>query len=159
MEKILDGNDYAQSLGKPSLRELLKSAKYERFDTPYKDVEPTGKPVFAFVSFGFWVASCECNGAEYVADGQPFYCMSCGNYEYGGIPRPVIFPENRAEIEAELLRRPITMSTGRNAWERAQRARAATQTPAGWLSRTWLAGETVKDLKTQNAILGKRRRR
>lgn len=159
MEKILDANDYAQTRGFITIRDLLKARDYKTFDTPFQDAEPMGVPVVAFVSFGFWIALCECNGAEYVAPGEPFYCHSCGNYANSGKPRPVIFPENKADIERELLRRPVFAGTGRNVFERTQRQRAAVQNDKGFLSRTWLPLETLDDLKQQNEAIPKRKKR
>lgn len=159
MDKILDANDYAKCNNYLSLREMLKARNYQMFDTPFLDTGTTGKSVTAFVSFGFWIARCECNGAEYVAPGEPFYCQSCGNYENGGQPRPVIFPEDKQQIEDELLRRPIMHGTGRNIVERTQRQRAVIQTEKGWLSRTWLPEETLDDIKEQNKILPRKKRR
>lgn len=159
MEKIFNGNDFANSRGFSDIRAMLRAAKYTGFDTPFVDIEPTGEPVGAFVSFGIWIAKCECNGAEYVAPGQPFYCASCGNYANGGKPRPVIFPNNAHEIETELLKRPVLNGLARNEFERAQRARAVVQTEKGFLSRTWLLGESIADLRNQNKELPKKRRR
>lgn len=157
-DKIMNGNDFAQSKGFTTLREMLTAFDYRSYDTPYKAGETQGEPVTAYISFGFWIAECECRGAEYVAPGQPFYCMSCGNTANGGFARPVIFPDNITEIEAEVLRRPVTQGTGRNQFERVQRARAIVSTEQGWLSRTWHPGETIEDLKLQNKNLPRRRR-
>lgn len=159
MEKILDGNDFAQIHGKTNLRDLLRSKSYTGYDTPYKDGDPVGDPVTAFVSFGFWIAQCECNGAEYVAPEQPFYCQSCGNFANGGKPRPVIFPHDKAQIEKLLLSRPVITGTGRNVFERTQRQRAIAKTDNGWLTRTWLPTETTADLAEQNKNLPARKRR
>lgn len=66
---------------------------------------PADKPVVARIDHGRWIADCECNGAEYVDPGEPiFYCLSCGNTEYQGHVRPVVFPppDVRAAIEAGL---------------------------------------------------------
>lgn len=159
MDKIYNANDYAQARGFDNLRSMLSSNSYSGYDTPFANVEPAGEPIIAFVSFGFWIGKCECNGAEYTAQGEPFYCMSCGNYANAGIPRPVVFPDNISEIETELLRRPILEGTGRNAFERAQRARAVVNSEHGYLSRTWLPSETIEDLRAQNKNLPRKRRK
>jgi hypothetical protein len=159
MDKILDGNDFARLQGFSDLRDFLRKKKYAGYDTPYQDVAPEGKPVTAFVSFGFWIAQCECNGAEYVAEGQPFYCHSCGNADNGGKPRLVIFPHDKAQIEKLLLSRPVINGNGRNIFERVQRQRALVQTEYGWLTRTWLPSETTKDLAAQNKELPSRKRK
>lgn len=157
MEKILDGNDYAKAQGFENMREMLKSKQYNGFDTPYVDVTPEGTAVSAYISFGFWIATCECNGAEYVAPEQPFYCHSCGNFENNGKPRPVIFPEEKAKIESELLKRPVSNGPGRNSFERTQRQRAVINVNSAWLSRTWYPNETVADLKEQNKNIPRRK--
>lgn len=159
MDKILNGNDYAKTNGFSSLREMLRARDYRMFDTPFQDVSVSGNAAMAFISFGIWIAQCECNGAEYVAPGEPFYCQSCGNNATGGSPRPVQFPDDAKEIEVELLRRPVTAGAGRNEFERNQRQRAVIQTESGWLSRTWLLGETLNDLREQNKVIPKRRKR
>lgn len=158
-DKILDANDYARANGFLSIHDMLAARDYTRYDTPFKNVEPAGAPVRAFVSFGAWIASCECNGAEYVAPGEPFYCQSCGNYQNGGIGRPVEFPDDRDDIERELLRRPVVFGTGRNEFERMQRQSAAISTEHGYMSRTWLLTETVAELKRQNKHLPKKVRK
>lgn len=158
-DKILNANDYAKLNGFASWRAMLKARDYRMFDTPYFDADAAGKPVQAFISFGFWIAKCECNGAEYVSPGEPFYCQSCGNFETRGTPRPVTFPVDMAAIEAELLRRPVTAGFGRNDFERTQKQRAVIQTESGWLTRTWLPDETLEDLKEQNKSLPKRKKR
>lgn len=159
MDKILNGNDYAKTNGFSSLREMLRARDYRMFDTPFHDTVMSGKPVMAFVSFGIWIAICECNGAEYVAPGEPFYCQSCGNNATGGAPRPVEFPADAKEIESELLKRPVIVGAGRNEFERTQRQRAAINDERGWLSRTWLPSETLSDLKKQNKVIPTRRKR
>jgi hypothetical protein len=62
-----------------------------------------GEPIAARVNYGRWCAVCECGGCEDVDDREPvFICLSCGNE---GRLRPVVFPENKAEIERLLLKR------------------------------------------------------
>lgn len=160
MDKIYNGNDYAKQAGYQNIRAMLNAGNYSGFDTPYIDGDPSGEAVTAYISFGVWIAECECRGAEMVAPGEPFYCRSCGNYGNGGRGRPVLWPENAADIEAELLRRPVIPGTGRNELERLQRSRAAIHVDGrGWLARTWLPTETLDDLREQNKALPKKRRR
>jgi hypothetical protein len=160
MDKIYNGNDYAKMAGYQDIRVMLKAGKYTGYDTPYIDGEPSGTSVVAYISFGVWIAECECRGAEMVAAGEPFYCRSCGNYGNGGKGRPVTWPDNASDIEAELLRRPVIPGTGRNELERLQRSRAAIHVDGrGWLARTWLPTETLDDLREQNKALPKKRRR
>ncbi len=84
------------------------------------------QPVKAQVNHGRWIAMCECNGAEEVDWRDPtFYCLSCGNMDYGGLLRPVEFPENREAIEVLLLKRPME-------------------------NRNWLPHEMLSDLIAEN---------
>lgn len=90
-----------------------------------KDWTPVGE-VEAFISGGRWLAFCpvpDCNSAEYVQYDWPvFVCSaSCGEG-----PLTVIFPRQREQIEAELLKR----STPR--------------------TRNWRKGETVANLRREN---------
>lgn len=86
-----------------SVREWIqKAASRRRMKLSFALAE---KPVIARIDHGRWLADCECNGAEYVDPNEPiFFCLSCGNTEYQGRMRPVIFPapETRAKIEANL---------------------------------------------------------
>jgi len=60
-------------------------------------------PVMARIDFGRWIADCECGGAEYVSPEDPiFFCFSCGNTQYHGAIRPVVFPAKRDEIESAI---------------------------------------------------------
>jgi len=66
-------------------------------DTPVGSVQ-------AYVNHGRWVADCPmlaCYGARMVSDTHPMQCGSCG-----GGPYRVLFPQQRAAIEAVLLKRP-----------------------------------------------------
>jgi hypothetical protein len=85
----------------------------------------SAKPVYAFVEHGRWLAKCECGGAEAVWDEGLFMCQSCWNSAYKHNFRPVVFPEQRQEIEAILELRPL-------------------------LNRNWLLGETVAQLRKEN---------
>lgn len=110
-------------------------------------------PVNARVDFGRWLADCECGGAEYVDPEEPvFFCNSCGNSQFEGELRPVIFPseKTRQEIEKLLMARPVDDSRGIDPIERAMFARPII---AG-LARNWSPDETIKDLKSTNRKAG-----
>ena len=82
--------------------------------------------VKAYVNHGRWLARCPyCNGCEYVSEGTPFFCCSCGMMENDHRPMRVVFPDDRAEIEAVL------------------EVRAAKHAH-------WTPDETVADLKKEN---------
>ena len=101
----------------------------------------------AYVNQGRWIATCHCGGAEAVDPDEPFfYCFVCGNRSTDGNPRLVIFPKDKEQIEAELLKRPVIEMQGRNAVERAFQALPA----VGRLARNWTPDETLDDLRQQN---------
>jgi hypothetical protein len=106
----------------------------------------SGNPIHARIYQGQWIADCECNGASFVDPEDPrFFCFSCGNRANNNNARPVIFPEDRTEIERLLLLRPVNDSAGLTDADRAGLARPL----VGALSRNWIPGETVKDLHDQ----------
>ena len=82
--------------------------------------------VKAEINHGRWMARCICGGAEEVDWQDPvFYCLSCGNMDYGGSFISAKFPADREIIETILLKRNME-------------------------NRNWLPGETAKDLKAEN---------
>ena len=68
----------------------------------------------ASVDFGRWLADCpDCNGAEYVDPDEPvFFCLSCGNEDNNHQARPVVFPEDKKDIESDLLKQPVKRKSG-----------------------------------------------
>lgn len=111
------------------------------------------RSVSARIDFGRWLADCECGGAEYVDPDEPsFFCNSCGNAEFNGELRSVIFPDEAtmAAIEKALLARPVEDSRGLDAVEKAMLARPMIR----GLSRCWDPWESVDDLKDQNRKAG-----
>lgn len=145
------------------------------------DKEPTGTPVTARIWQGQWIADCECNGACFVDPEEPvFFCFTCGNRANGQKPRPVIFPDDWQEIEKLLLERPVNDLAGLTDLERVGMARPVlfveveeqlSAVPQGDdisdqplaigdqpvrtrilpLTRSWEPGETVEDLRQQQA--------
>jgi len=91
--------------------------QYPLEDVPLQEVH-------AIVNYGRWVVKCpDCMGCEDVDPAEPiFFCLSCGQ---DGYFKSVVFPTNRAEIEEELLKRPVE-------------------------NRNWDNTEDVKFLKTEN---------
>jgi len=158
-EKIITALDYAKRDNSRTVREHLEKLMVKigrRYDTPLNG-QPKGKPVAAEVNYGRWIARCpDCNGAEDVDPSEPiFYCFSCGNFTNNGRPRAVIFPsaKERKAIETELLKRPVKIKGGTNALDRLVNAVPEIMTDKMILSRSWLPGETLADLKTQNKAL------
>ena len=109
---------------------LRKRALGMGVDLPTK-IEMTDTPILqAIVNAGRWVVQCPyCAGAEYAREDKIFMCQSCWN----GTDRkwlPVVFPPDRQEIEAILIKR---MNPG---------------------NRNWRPGETIDFLKAENMAKG-----
>ena len=85
----------------------------------------SGEPVAARIDAGRWLADCPvgCGGAEMVSAADPvFLCISCGSDDKLW---PVTFPDDRAAIEAEVVKRVDVH---------------------GW---AWTPGETLAQLETE----------
>lgn len=82
------------------------------------------RKVYAYVNHSRWVADCPlCNGAELVSPNDPrFFCGSCGND--GGTFFTVVFPKDKAAIEAELLKRSDLRSRNWNITESVKKLQA-----------------------------------
>lgn len=103
MAEIITALTIAKRDGCLTSREWIEKAA-KRFSKKVNFKKISGEPVAARIDFGRWVCDCECGGAEYVDPADPvFYCMSCGNTQYEGGLRPVVFPKNREEIEAPIV--------------------------------------------------------
>jgi hypothetical protein len=82
-------------------------------------------PIRARIDAGRWMFDCECGaGVAAHPDWQDSRCFGCGN-----IYHAVVFPPDRAAIEALLLRRPVAV-------------------------RFWSPGETLADLAAENLAHG-----
>lgn len=159
MDKIINALDYAQREGYKTVKQhtiawCKNMNKRFKLATPFVDCEPIGKHVKAEVNFGQWIANCECGGAESVYVKEPFfYCKTCGNYDNKGKPRPVKFPKNVEEIEKLLLKRPVKQMRGIHYIERNIYAQPLISDDIGLLSRSWLPGESTKDLEKENEAI------
>jgi hypothetical protein len=111
-----------------------------------------GFAVQAEIEFGQWVARCECGGVEMVDPDEPiFFCFSCGNRANQRALRPVHFPQRRAEIEQLVLERPVDDARGLDDLDRAFQAKAILFSESGLpLTRSWVPGETLAELRKQN---------
>lgn len=89
---------------------------------------------FAYVNHGRWLADCPfCRQTQVASktDQRLFCCAEgCGNAQVGGAFVKVAWPKDADKIEAELLKRA---------------------TPD---HRNWTPGETVRDLRNENAQYG-----
>ena len=92
----------------------------------------------AYVNQGRWIAECPWGcGSALVASRNDarFMCTACWNADAGGLWLPVVYPAQKAAVERELLKRP---------------ARDGFAAPV----RNWYPGETVDDLRRENALRG-----
>jgi len=153
MEKILTGTDRARELGFKSYREWIL-ALAEKNGHAWDGKSMSDSAVYARIDFGRWLADCEMGHASYVEPSDAFfYCYMCGNEpaEHGK-GRPVIFPENRKEIEKEILKRTVKLSVGlpgKLKGEATQVAMNSHGAANSMLTRSWKPGETVVTLKGQ----------
>lgn len=149
MEKIFSGIDKANEMGFKTFREMIQAlAARKGYKIPSSE-ETGGENVVARIDFGRWIADCECGAANYVEPSDPVYfCASCGNAASGGKLRGVTFPDNRAEIEAELLERVVFVNPKLRPMDAAINARSAVP----GLVRSWNPGETVQSLKMQREL-------
>ena len=79
----------------------------------------------AEVNHGRWIVKCECGGAEKMWEEAIFMCMSCMNAQHKHQYRRATFPNQRAQIEKALLKRPVK-------------------------NRNWQLGETLAQLRDEN---------
>jgi hypothetical protein len=105
-----------------------------RADSPGVDAElpiSLTEALSAWVSGGRWIVMCPCGGAQLAArEDHRFFCIDCLNAGVGGQWRRVNWPDDAADIEAVLLRRPDPET------------------------RTWLPTQTLTDLVAENAEHG-----
>jgi len=153
MDKILNGTDRAKELGFKSYREWILTLA-EKTGHAWDGESISGSAVYARVDFGRWVADCEMGHASYVDPNDPFfYCYICGNEpDEHGKARPVIFPENRAAIEKELLKREVKLIVGLPKELLAQPTQVAMNSRGKYnpmLGRSWRPGETIEMLLTE----------
>jgi len=119
-------------------------------------IDKDADPVLAWIDFERWVCSCpdpNCDGLELVCLEEPFFfCLSCGNFAIDGLAYPVEFPSQveREQLYSELLKRPVRRPPG------VPRSRAAflTKSVVPGLSRSWVPGESIDDLKAQRRAAG-----
>lgn len=127
-DRIWDAEDLAQRLGAPDARALTRRIAQRAGHVLRAGIKGE---VRARLEHGRWIADCPaCNGAEVVSrQAREFYCLSCGNAASGGQPMRVVFPRDRAKIEAVL-----EMRAGCN--------------------QHWRPGDTVEELRALNRAHG-----
>lgn len=142
--KLISAQDVAARDGQPSVKEWIRvtsvQMKMKGMTPVIFDGTTAGKPVYALISNGRWMALCDqpnCSGCEYVdAKEQLFFCMQCANGK-SGKARPVKFPKDLAEIEAALLERAMMPVGGGDAVAQAFNARPVNPD----LRRDWVPAE------------------
>jgi len=109
---IVTADDIALGMDATTYREWLKKVRKESrlakvlMDGKLIRETPQGEPLHAEVEHGRWVINCECGGTENVTPNDPIaFCFSCCNADNDFHVRPVVFPQDRENIEAALLRR------------------------------------------------------
>ena len=145
MDKIFTSKDRANELGFDSYHALLEYVTNREITHEIDDTDP----VYACVDGGRWLARCggSCKGTGYIDPDEPgFFCTSCLNVETSGKLRSVIWPENKAAIEEELLKREAVMPKGMFGTQGAALASG--------LPRAWNPGETIEDLIRQREAYG-----
>jgi len=115
--KILNARDAAKATGysDATTSKWLVAHSQNLFNSKLVRFQCTGElskkySVYARVDAGRWLADCPiCSRSNYVDPDEPvFYCFGCGNQGSGKFV-PVIFPEEREEIESLLLARAVTI--------------------------------------------------
>lgn len=92
---------------------------------------PSGDPLPPIIVRNNWAVECPyCRDAFLYEPGYDFFCRTCLMQGNGGQPRPVDMPANRVAIETTLEQRPDPHT------------------------RNYLIGETIDDLKRENAEHG-----
>lgn len=113
MDKIFDGNDRAKELNFPDYRAMFVSFA-QRNGKRWNGKIDNLQTVSAFVADGRWLVTCPiCTEPAYATPADPIhFCAMCGNeYIKGNVAR-VVFPENREQVEAALLKRKAHAPAG-----------------------------------------------
>lgn len=148
MDKIYTGNDRAKELKFRNFQEMIFAlAKRNNQAWNGKTNYEPASGLVACVNAGRWAVMCECGNGSYADPDYCFaFCAVCGNASTGGDLRVVIFPDNRAEIEAALLEReiksPFDIGTQGIFMPVSQPAHKK-------MHRSWLPGETIEHIKQE----------
>lgn len=149
MDKIFDANHLAQEQGMNDGLERIKRLSKTHGLPAWSGKIREDDQVLARVERGRWIADCpNCNGAEWVAEGVPFFCFSCGNPDIGGDARMVVFPTNRREIEVALLERDMINNPQLSPISNALNAKPTVKNS----TRVWHPGKTVNELRSAHKL-------
>jgi hypothetical protein len=68
---------------------------------------PAEIAIEVYANHGRWIVECpDCRGAQIASRDLAFLCCVCANAAVGGLWRPVVWPEDVAEIDEVLAWRP-----------------------------------------------------
>lgn len=125
LKRPIHHEDYHDDIGPRA----FMAGVFQRVHRRGVPTEVSAVPVKAHLDTGRWIGHCPlgCRGAELVSMVDPFFlCTSCGS---GDKWWPVVFPGNKAKIEAEVVKRADVR---------------------GW---AWNPGETLKSLRAETIML------
>lgn len=168
VQRLITAKDYCAREGAKSIKDRImklhaRRQKKSKIPLPIKIDDLSQRTVKARIELGQVIADCECGGAEFVDRDEPiFYCFQCFNRKDGGALRPVIFPSDSdwAEISRLVLMRPVDDIRGLDDADRAANAKAIIYIESADgrhlpLTRTWMPGETIDNLRAENLAVEK----
>lgn len=150
MDKIFSGFDRAQELGFISYRDFIEHLAGAFRHKPDWTAVDQNKPLNAIVRDGRWLVECDCGEFYYVHWADPLgFCPTCGNVTSDGRVRPIIFPTDRAAIEAALLERQMEGDPGTIRKLGSQAPLFSRLAHPKFMPRHW-DGETADELRAQH---------
>lgn len=132
-DKIYTADDLARSKrykdNTAMLRYLL--AKTGNYEVVSGLTHTAGDPVHLQINASRMIAHCDiCGEAMAVNPDGAFFCMGCLNYRNENLARPLLVPDDLADICAVLVKRPSART------------------------RNWVPGESLQDLIAENEAEG-----
>lgn len=148
--KIFTGQDRARELGFDTYRNFMIKLAVNN-GKPWKGEFTESNPLFAYVDNGRWSTMCECNSGYYVepTDSEFGYCPVCGNAVVDGAARRIIFPEDKEDIEQELLERELISKIHPDKIDTQTILMPGLVRPK-YIARNWQPGETVETLREEH---------
>ena len=143
--------DFAKRDGKSNSREWVKHFSAEKVRTGQLARAWDGRvnerhPIaLARIDAGRWLADCPFCGLSCMVDPDDdfFFCLYCAGNGTGEAGK-ARFPENREEIEAAILERPV-ITRGRHGSFADEQLHAVPVV----MARNWVQGQTVDDLRIE----------
>lgn len=148
--KIFTGQDRARELGFDTYRNFMIKLAVNN-SRPWKGEFTEDKPLYAYVDNGRWSVMCECGSGYYAepTDSEFGYCPACGNAVVDGAARSIIFPEDREDIEKELLERELIIKIPLSKVDTQTMLMPGLVKPK-YIDRSWKPGETIKMLQKEH---------